>query len=150
MKMSRPYITLKGWSRFYNLLILLSRLRHSKSTGSCRRNRFCFAFQIKQAFEAMGEAVPQHSRYQNVEVINEGSLYDVKYTFSTHCIRFYLHVLQRRETEAVTGQGAGNRMRSIAPVFKCLSRPLVEFAFVTLARNSAPPFFVNTLNSPKQ
>jgi len=32
--------------------------------------------QIKQAFEAMGEAAPQHSRYQNMEVINEGSLYD--------------------------------------------------------------------------
>ena len=36
---------------------------------------------MNQAFEATGEAAPQHLRYQNIEVINEGHLYDVMYTF---------------------------------------------------------------------
>jgi len=34
--------------------------------------------QMKQTFESTGEAAPQHLRYQNMGVINEGGLYDCK------------------------------------------------------------------------
>lgn len=54
---------------------------------------FLLLFQIKQAFEETREAALHQDikilRYQNIGILNEGSLYDVKYPFFVlKCIRF--------------------------------------------------------------